>query len=260
MDFTKNQTNGINNYQFILNDNKPVLILSHIFATDITYWNQNIAQLRQHYSLLLYDIKGHGKSKVTEGAYTGEILGNDVINLLDHLKIKEAYYCGVSISGYLGEWLAINKPDRIKKVVIVCAGSSNQSSENQAAFKGLIEGIEKGGPSAVADPLTDVYLTKDFQQSQPSIFNQIKALIEKSDKNGLISSLHYLLEVNYDLSKLNIPTLVIGATKDPLVTTEIATLVHKNIKNSQLVILEGAHAINVEKPDEFNKAVIDFLG
>ena len=77
----------------------------------------------EHFRLVRYDRRGHGKSGAPKGPYTMERLGRDVLAVLDGLGIKKINWCGLSMGGMVGQWLGANAPDRVERMVL-----SNTSS------------------------------------------------------------------------------------------------------------------------------------
>ena len=91
----------------------PVLILSHSIGTDHGMWGPQMADLLQHFQVLRYDSRGHGASDAPAGEYTIEQLGRDVLGLADALNIEKFAFCGLSMGGAVGQWLAINSADHL---------------------------------------------------------------------------------------------------------------------------------------------------
>ena len=101
------------NYQLEGPAGAPVLLLSNSLGTDLQMWDAQIPAFTQHFQVLRYDTRGHGQSVVSDGPYSIEQLGRDVLALLDALDIAKASFCGLSMGGLIGQWLAINAPQRI---------------------------------------------------------------------------------------------------------------------------------------------------
>ena len=91
----------------------PVLVLGNSLGTTRELWEPQLAVLGEHFRLLRYEHRGHGGSPAPPGPYTIAELGADVLRLLDDFGIEHASYCGVSLGGMIGMWLAANAPGRI---------------------------------------------------------------------------------------------------------------------------------------------------
>lgn len=98
----------------------PMLVMSSSLGTTRSMWEPQHA-LQSQYCLLLYDHRGHGASPAPDGPYSIDELGEDVIALLDHLGVETASFCGLSLGGMVGLWLASQHPQRIDRLIVMCA-------------------------------------------------------------------------------------------------------------------------------------------
>ncbi len=101
----------------------PVLMLSNSLGTTMHMWDGQVAPFTQHFRLVRYDRRGHGRSGLPKGPYTMERLGRDALAVLDGLGIEKINWCGLSMGGMVGQWLGANAPARIERLVL-----SNTSS------------------------------------------------------------------------------------------------------------------------------------
>src|SRR6202046_2064115 len=100
----------------------PALLLGGSLGTTLAMWEPQL-ELRHARRLIRFDHRGHGRSPVPAGPYSIDELGRDVLALMDGLGLERASYCGLSIGGMVGQWLAINAPDRIERLVLVCTAA-----------------------------------------------------------------------------------------------------------------------------------------
>ena len=103
----------------------PVLMLSNSLGTTLHMWDGQLAPFTQHFRLIRYDRRGHGKSGCPKGPYTMERLGSDVLAVLDALGIGKINWCGLSMGGMVGQWLGANAPDRVERGTNQSAGARN---------------------------------------------------------------------------------------------------------------------------------------
>src|SRR5215472_19080808 len=101
----------------------PVLVLGNSLGTTGELWRPQLAALGARFRLLGYEHRGHGGSPAPPGPYSIADLGTDVLGLLDRHEIKTARYCGVSLGGMVGMWLAVNAPDRIEALALCCTSA-----------------------------------------------------------------------------------------------------------------------------------------
>ncbi len=127
----------------------PVLMLSNSLGTTLHMWNGQVAPFTQHFRLVRYDRRGHGKSGVPKGPYTMDRLGRDVLAVLDGLGIKKINWCGLSMGGMVGQWLGANAPDRIERLVLTNTSSLFRRQEcverpPQAGARERRRGLRRG--------------------------------------------------------------------------------------------------------------------
>src|SRR3984893_7227700 len=96
----------------------PVLVLSHALGLSLAQWDPQVAPLSRAFRVVRYDHRGHGASLVPPGPYTIEELGQDLIHLLDRLGLDRVSFCGLSLGGMVGMWIASNAPERIGRRVL----------------------------------------------------------------------------------------------------------------------------------------------
>ena len=99
-------------------EGRPVLVLSSSIATTLHMWDGQVAELAQSFRVLRYDFRGHGGSDAPAGAYSLNRLGRDVLELLDSLEIAHVHFLGLSLGGFVGQWLGIHAPERIERLIL----------------------------------------------------------------------------------------------------------------------------------------------
>src|SRR4029079_8259553 len=107
----KARANGIQvNYELHGKEGAPWLVLSHSLACSVRMWDPQIEALRGDDVILAYATRGHGATEATKGAYTLELLADDLFSLLKELKITAAHYFGLSLGGLVGQALPLENP------------------------------------------------------------------------------------------------------------------------------------------------------
>src|SRR5690348_6301450 len=125
----------------------PALLLSNSLGTTLDLWLPQIDALRQSHYVIRYDSRGQGQSETPAGPYTIEVMARDALALLDFLKIPKADFCGVSMGGMVGMWIAIHHPSRLNKLVLANTAPVLGSSET---WNSRIEAVQNGGMEPVA--------------------------------------------------------------------------------------------------------------
>ena len=116
----------------------PVLVLGNSLGTTAEVWAHQVPALRESFRLLQYELPGHGRSAAWPGPYTIDELGTEVLRLLDARGIERAAYCGISLGGMIGMWLAANAPERIWALGLVCTSAYLPPAEGWRARARLV--------------------------------------------------------------------------------------------------------------------------
>src|SRR6266481_8519708 len=96
----------------------PVLVFSNSLGANYSMWDPQAHEFRKKLGVLRYDTRGHGQSPPTLGPYSIELLGRDALAMLDALDLDRVHFCGLSMGGMIGMWLALNAPERLHKLVL----------------------------------------------------------------------------------------------------------------------------------------------
>ena len=99
-------------------DDRPVIVLSHSLGLDHGMWDAQTADLLPHFRVLRPDTRGHGASSATPGDYSIAELGQDVLAIADACGVQRFAFCGLSLGGMIGQWLAVHAPDRVTHLVL----------------------------------------------------------------------------------------------------------------------------------------------
>lgn len=246
------------NYKISGTPNSPVLVFSNSLGADMGMWDELIPFLLPYFRVLQYDTRGHGGSEVTESPYTIDVLGNDVIALLDELKIDKVYFCGLSMGGLIGQWLGINHPDRILKLIISNTDAKIGTAE---IWNDRINTITKEGMQVIADGTMERWFTDDFRKNNPNRIAEIKAVFVKNNALGYANSCAAVRDADFrkDLHKISAETLVITGNEDAVTNVEQAKELVKNIPNSNLEILAARHLSSTELPEAYSEILINFI-
>ncbi|MDH4873698.1 3-oxoadipate enol-lactonase [Pseudomonas sp. BN515] len=240
---------------------KPVLVLSNSLGTDLHMWDAQIPAFIQHFQVLRYDTRGHGKSLVSEGPYSIEQLGGDVLALLDALDIEKAYFCGLSMGGLIGQWLAINAPARIERLVLCNTAAKIGAPE---VWNPRIDTVLSGGAQAMRD-LRDAsisrWFTPDFAEAQPAKVEPIVGMLAQTSPEGYAANCAAVRDADYreQLGRISAPTLIVCGSGDPVTTTEHGRFMQERIAGAELMEFHAAHLSNVQAGDAFSQRVLAFL-
>jgi 3-oxoadipate enol-lactonase len=235
----------------------PALVLSHSLGCDLGMWAPQMPYLLHHFQVLRYDARGHGASGTPPGDYTLDQLGQDVLALADKLKLPKFSFCGISMGGAVGQWLAINAPQRLMKLVLANTAPKFGTAETWDARR---KAVLEGGMGAIADTIMQRFFSAENQQSVWA--QSTRRILLATDPKAYAACCSALRDADTrsGLSKISAPTLVIGSDKDPSTPREgNGSVLARDIPGAKALRLQTAHLSNLEDPGAFTAALLDFL-
>ena len=258
----KTRVNGIEvNYELHGKEGAPWLVLSHSLACSVRMWDPQIAALEGEYRILAYDTRSHGASEATKGAYTLDLLADDLFFLLKELKINSAHYCGLSMGGMIGQTFALKYPG-IFRTLTLADTTSRYPAEAAPLWADRIKTAESKGMEPLVQPTLERWFTEPFRRSNAATVEAIRKLIVATPVAGFAGCCAALPKINVTarLKEIKCPILVIVGADDPGTPPAMAQEIHANAPGSKLVTLpQAAHISNLEQPEGFTRALREFL-
>lgn len=239
-------------------DEGPVLMLSHSLGQDHGMWEPQIADLSAHFRVLRYDLRGHGASGVTAGDYTVEQLGGDALALVDALGIDRFAFCGLSLGGMIGIWLATHAPERLTTVVL----ANTSARADAAGMEARRLTVLKDGMSAVADTVMGRFFSqRSIDAKSPTVATARRTLlaIDPVGYAGCCAAVRDMDQVSL-LPAVAVPVLIVSGAHDvSLPWTGHGEVLAREIPHARVVHLPTAHLSNLEAPRSFTAALFDAL-
>ena len=237
---------------------RPVVVLSNSLGTDFSMWDPQIPEFTKSFRVLRYDTRGHGKSSITPGDYSADQLANDVLALADSLNLGRFHFCGLSMGGMTGMWLAANSPQRLNRLIISSAAAKFGTLE---MWNKRMDSIRKQGMKPVAIAAIERWFTPAFRAKNPSTVANIQRILESTNLEGYISNCAAVRDFDFrdQLGKISAPTLLISGAHDPSTTPADGRFLADHIRGARYVELNGAHLCNVEDAALFTQKVVAFL-
>lgn len=247
------------NFQLDGPESAPVLVLSNSVATTLSMWEPQMGAFSRGFQVLRYDTRGHGGSEVPDGAYSIAELGRDVIGLLDELAIERAHFCGLSLGGMTGMWLAAHHPERLNKLVL---SNCVPHIGNPDMWNARIATVLADGMAQVGAAQATRWFKPGFETEYPDIYRKFEATASVMSAVGYAGCCAVLrdADLNGNLKAIQSPTLVIGGLHDKATPPEKTEALARNITGAQYVELDAGHLSNVDAPASFASAVLGFLG
>jgi len=237
---------------------KAVLVLSHSIGTDHAMWAAQVPDLLPHFQVLRYDTRGHGASDVSQGEYSIELLGRDVLALADSEGIRKFSFCGLSLGGAIGQWLAVNAADRLTNLVL--ANTAPKFGERNH-WETRIKMVREGGMAAVVDMVMQRFFSPPILHSTAEA-STLKSVLLGTDPSGYVGCCAALrdFDARQMLPNIHVPTLIISGDRD--IATPWAgngEVLAREIPNARSLRLPAAHLSNLERPRSFLAALLEFL-
>jgi 3-oxoadipate enol-lactonase len=250
-------TGDLRTHYELTGDKGPVLMLSNSLGTNLSMWDLQVAQLKQHFRILCYDTRGHGQSSVLSGDYVMEQLGKDVVRFLDALGLDRVHFCGLSLGGMIGMWLGAHAPNRLHRLVLCNTAARIGTAES---WNARIDTVRRNGMKTVAAAVIERWFTPEFRASFPERVAPVREMLEESPPEGYASCCAAIRDMDQReaMTKITVPTLVIYGSKDPVTPPADAFFLLERIRGAKKVELNAAHLSNVEQADAFTQAVSSF--
>lgn len=236
----------------------PVLVFSNSLGTTHAMWDGQLEPLAERFRILRYDSRGHGKSSVPDGPYTIEELGKDLLQLLDSLGIERFRFCGLSMGGMVGQWIAVNEPGRVQQLVLCNTGARIGTPE---VWNERIAAAEKDGMAALVDGVIGRWFTKAFREAAPDDVRRIREQFLSTEVKGYAACSAAVRDMDGrdQLKNIKAPTLVIAGSDDPSTPPALHEEIAKAVPGARLVTLKSAHLSNIEAKSAFDEALNGFL-
>ena len=246
-------------YRYEGAEGAPFVVLSHSLGQDHGMWDAQVAALAPHFRLLRYDTRGHGASMAPPGDYTIAQLGRDVLALTDALEIETFAFCGLSMGGMIGQWLAAHAPERLTRLVLA---NTTARVGDPSAMETRRRAVLDGGMAAVVDTaLSRFFMPSSLDRNPPEVATSRRVLLE-TDRVGYAGCCAAVRDMDQReaLSTIQVPTLVISGDHDVSMPWEQhGAVMASKIPGASVVRLHTAHLSNLEQPRSFNAALFGFL-
>lgn len=239
------------------------LILIHGMGGDTTEWTPLIPELSKEARCIAIDLRGHGKSEKPDMPYTLDLFAEDVTTLMEKLNIDQAYICGVSMGGSVALKIALTQPKKVKGLILLdtTARVNPKSLETVGRWGKIL--MEKGLDAYIEAEINDIfhpmfsYRHKDeikafadsMKTRDPTTIMRIQQGYTKSP-----------IKLDKDIKNIKVPTLIIHGREDTVIPVEEAEFIHKQIRNSQLIIIPFAgHGALLERKDFIADLILYFI-
>jgi 3-oxoadipate enol-lactonase len=242
-----------------LPEDAPVVVLSNSLGSTLAMWDAQAPRLAQHFRVVRYDTRGHGRSPVPTGPYSIDDLADDLLGLLDRLGVGRAHVVGLSLGGMTAMRLAARNPERVDRLAVLCTSAllgPAQAWHDRAAT------VRAQGTGAVAEAVVGRWYTEEFAAAHPDRIAAAEAMVAATPPEGYASCCEAIaaMDLTGDLSAIAAPTLAIAGADDPATPPEHLERIAAGVKDgSLLVVPRAAHLAAGEQPEAITRALLDHL-
>jgi 3-oxoadipate enol-lactonase len=224
-----------------------VLVLPTSLGTDRTLWDPQLEEFSRSFRVVLHEHRGRS---------TVEELGRDALALLDEQGIERASWCGISLGGIVGMWLAVNAPERLERLVLACTAARMPAPD---AYLDRAAAVREHGLEPVADAIVARWFTPT---APPELTRRFRAVLVAGDAEDYARCCEALgaWDFRAELPRVAAPTLVLAGSEDEATPAAVTELLSELIPGARHEVLDGAaHLANLERPAEFAAAALAHL-
>lgn len=259
------QLNSIKLFYIKEGEGKETIIFSHGLLWSHKMFMDQVEFLKKRYTVIAYDHRGQGQSEVNESPIDMDILTEDVFELIDKLVGHPVHFVGLSMGGFVGMRLAARYPDKVKSLILLETSANPEPVENLSKYK-FLNGIVKlfGVVPMVASKVMPIMFAQSWLENpknKDSYNIWIKEL--QSNRKSITKSVEaviYRKGVEDEIRNIKCPTMVVVGDEDVATKPEKAKFIQMAIPNATLHMVPGAgHSSCIEKPDEINRLIDDWL-
>jgi 3-oxoadipate enol-lactonase len=240
----------------------PVIFI-HAFPLNQTMWDDQVAALNGACRAITLDLRGFGGSGVPDGPYPMDQMAADVRALMSELGVDRAVLVGLSMGGYISLAFYRNYPDAVRAMVLADTRASADTGEGRERRFQSAEKAEREGARAIADDMVPLALAPSTVDNRPDVVGRMRAMAEANSPKGIAAAQRGMadrLDSAYLLGAIDFPVLIIVGSDDKLTPVREAESMRELIPHARLHVIEGAgHLSNLERPDEFNALLVEFI-
>jgi pimeloyl-ACP methyl ester carboxylesterase len=239
------------------------IVLIHGIGGDTTEWSLLVPELSKEARCIAVDLRGHGKSEKPDQPYTQDMFADDVAALLNTMKIDKAYICGISMGGFVALKMALNHPEKVSGLILIDTAAEMPAKTVEAGSRWAKAFVEKGLEGYIEAEIKDIFHPM-FVRRHPDAVKEFADSMRTRDartvqrvQQGFMKS---PLNLEKEINKIKVPTLIIHGREDEVVPHEEADLMHKHISNSQIALIPFAgHGALLERNDFFADLIPYFI-
>jgi 3-oxoadipate enol-lactonase len=241
---------------------RPVVVFLNGTMQNTLSWRSQCLAFRDQFRILTYDARAQGQSDVGLQELSLEGHAADLSELLKHLGIKKVHLVGLSHGAKVALALASNKPEQVERLVL-CSVSATPTCRSTLFVRSWMDILKGPGLEAMVRASLPVVVGERFLKQKKRLLGSIvSATVKRNSKEALVAHLEAMAAyppLSQIAAHIRVPTLVISASEDPLVTQEGAKELAALCNGQHKRLLEIGHSVPSEAPELFNETLLEFL-
>ena len=238
---------------------RPTIVFVNSLGTDMRIWNQIERTLGGAYAFVSFDKRGHGLSELGDAPHTIETYARDLAGLLDHLGVKRAVICGLSIGGIVAQCLYKLRPELIDGLILCDTGMKIGTAE---MWNGRIKAALSEGIASFADGVMEKWFTPDFHRNRGAELAGYRTMLTRQEPAGYAAACAAIRDADFTATAatIRVPTLCIVGDQDGSTPPELVESLARSIPGAQVEIILGAgHIPCVEQPEQLADLIRRFM-
>lgn len=238
---------------------RPTVVFANSLGTDMRIWNEVERRLANDCTFVAFDKRGHGLSELGDAPQTIETHATDLAGLLDHLGVKRAVICGLSIGGVIAQCLYKTRPDLIEGLILCDTAAKIGTAE---MWNGRINAALSEGIASFADDVMRKWFTPDFHKNRGEELAGYKTMLTRQDPAGYAAACAAIRDADLTATTaaIKVPTLCIVGDQDGSTPPELVESLALSIPASRFEVIAGAgHIPCVEQPGRLAGLIRGFL-
>jgi pimeloyl-ACP methyl ester carboxylesterase len=254
--------NGAKIYYEIDGKGDPLLLIHGVRGT-LRNWEFVRPFIKKHFQTIMPDLRGHGRSTKLTDVSTVEFFKDDMIALLDHLKIKRCLVAGHSLGGFIAQQMALDAPKRLRALILIATAPivDIEGAMAQIEIGKLAYGLEP--KQAVEKLLEFEFFDPEKIRNTPGMLDALIFLAEESvrlaNSHGSAQGAAAKFNIQDRVKEIQVPTLVICGAQDKTFPPRWAEFYKENLSNVTIKIIDQtSHSVHFEQPELLVEAIVQF--
>lgn len=234
---------------------KRAVVFINSLGTDMRIWDAVVAGLGEGWQSVRYDKRGHGLSDVGAAPYTMADHADDLSGLLDHLGLKDAIVCGVSVGGQIAQELYARRPDLVAGMVLCATAAKIGEPE---FWHQRISVIEKNGLASMTDSIMERWLSPAYRSADNPNYQLARNMFERQPVAGYLGTCAAIagFDRRTDAAAISVPVAVVAGALDGATPPELVRAFAGAIPGASFTLVDGVgHLPCIEAPETVCTAI-----